>query len=235
MGLDPKVSKNTKKASKLSNDYFKKIHSEAPVKEVEPLTEDQLKKLFTTEANKLTGGFTYTDENTPIIETLFYYFTKSDKFYQSKIIINEKSLNKGILLIGNTGSGKTTILDIFKSLKWQGFRKFSTYDMVESFEKEGEKGITTYFTGNIYFDDLGAEQEAYYYGKREVVGTRLLEKRYNLYLRTGNKTHATSNLTPKQLTDKYGFRIEGRILEMFNIIYLGKNANSIDFRIKNHK
>ena len=99
----------------------------------------------------------------------------------------------------------------------------------------GEIGLTTYFKGNIFFDDLGTEKEAMYYGKRENVGTRILETRYNNFLSIGAKTHATSNLSHSDLTEKYGFRLEGRILEMFNIIYLGNKPDSIDFRLKNHK
>lgn len=215
--------------------YLKKINTPTEKRKREPLTEDQLKKMFQKKANEITGGFEYNPENTPVIEALFYYFTKNPKFYETKVVDNEASLNKGLLLIGNTGSGKTTVLDIFKALKWQGFRKFSTKDVVKDFGSSGEEGIKTYFKGNIYFDDLGAELEAMHYGKREELGARLLEERYTLFTDLGTKTHATSNLSHKQLTDKYGFRLEGRILEMFNIIYLGKKGNSIDFRIKNHK
>jgi hypothetical protein len=235
LGIKVQPSQQMKKAAEKSAKYFSKINNPPEPEKKEPLTLDQLKEKFEIVANEITGGFDITEENKPVINTLFYYFTKHPNFYKTKIVKNEPSLDKGILLIGNTGSGKTTILDIFKALKWQGFRKFSTYDIVEDFEKEGEKGITTYFKGNIFFDDLGAEELAHFYGKRENVGTRLLEKRYNSYIREGLKTHVTTNCTLPKLVEKYGFRVEGRIYEMFNIIYLGNKANSIDYRIKNHK
>lgn len=235
LGLTPEVNKNQFDSLKISNDYFHKINLEKKEAKKQPIPIEKLKSIFLEKANEITGNFIINDENKDVINTLFYYFTSNELFYNNNVISNEASLKKGILLIGNTGSGKTTILDVFKAIKWQGFRKFSTYDVIEDFEKEGEKGIITYFKGNIYFDDLGAEQEAYFYGKRENVGTRLIEKRYNNYIREGLKTHATTNLSTKQITEKYGFRIEGRILEMFNIIYLGKNKNSIDFRILKHK
>jgi len=235
LGLKPEIDLKTQEMQLKTVAYLKKINDPEIKVKREPLKEDELKEILKKTATKIISCFEYNKENTPVIQTLFYYFTKNPKFYESNVVSNEPSFNKGILLIGNTGSGKTTIIDIFKELKWQKFRKFSTYAVVEEFEKLGEKGIDTFFKGNIFFDDLGAEQEAFFYGKREVVGTRLLEKRYNLFLNDGIKTHATTNLSHKQLTEKYGFRLEGRMLEMFNIIHLGVEENSIDFRLKNHK
>lgn len=234
-GETPKKTVSQQEQDKLTKAYFDKLNKtpEEPIKR--EFTEDELKKMFKKQAYIKTGGFVYTEENKPIIETLFYYFTRNEKFYNSKIIDNKPSLDKGVLLIGNTGSGKTTILEIFKALKFQKFRQFSAYDFASSFAQGGENEILHYFKGSVFFDELGAEKEAMFYGKREEVGTRILEKRYNLFLNEGKKTHATTNLSPKQLTEKYGFRLDGRFLEMFNIIYLGKNANSVDFRTKNHK
>jgi len=235
MGLEVEPSENMKRIVKKSSEYFAKINQPQEAIKREKPTNKVLKEALKQKANEITGDFVINNENKEVINSLFWYFSNNPKFNNSNIISNEPSLKKGILLIGNTGSGKTTILDIFKALKWQGFRKFSTYDVVEDFEKSGEKGIVTYFNGNIFFDDLGTENEAMYYGKRENVGTRLIEKRYNSYIRDGLKTHVTTNLSINDLVDKYGFRIEGRIYEMFNIIKLGSKSDSIDFRTSKHK
>lgn len=235
LGIDVEPDENTKRIVKKSAEYFAKINQPAPeIKRVKP-TNKVLKEALKQKSKEITGNFIINNENKDVINSLFWYFSNNPKFNNSKVVENEASLNKGILLIGNTGSGKTTILDIFKALKWQGFRKFSTHDIVEDFEKQGENGITTYFRGNIFFDDLGTENEAMYYGKRENVGTRLLEKRYNSHINEGLKTHATTNLTINELVDLYGFRVEGRIYQMFNIIKLGCKSDSVDFRTLKHK
>lgn len=213
-------------------EYNDKVMNPPEPKKLRPLTMEERKAQFFKAAAQIIGSkFIVNDENKPILNALFWYFSNNEKFNQTTVTENQPSLSKGLLLMGNTGSGKTTFIDIFQLLKWEfGFRKFSIYDVVEDFEKEGEKGITTYFRGIICFDDLGAESEAVFYGKRENVGTRLLEKRYNSWRVDGLRTFITTNMNLEELVDNYGFRMEGRFKESYNIIKLGAFNNSNDFR-----
>lgn len=218
--------------------YFEELKQPIKEKPKKVYTMQELKHQFNAVANELTGEFIVNNENKDILTTLFYYFTANDTEFKKealKTVKNKPSLNKGILLIGNMGSGKTQILDIFKQLKWQSFSRCTVYDVVEAFEKNGEKGLDIFFRGNRFFDELGAERQAAFYGTKEDVLTRILEKRYSSFRDLGLKTHVTTNLSQKQIANRYGQRLEGRILEMFNIIYLGGSTDYTDFRKLKHQ
>jgi DNA replication protein DnaC len=144
---------------------------------------------------------------------------------------------QGLILMGNFGSGKTTLLDLcsqwvkrFNNLKRKGFRMVSSHDVVSDYEGKGNEGIEKYFVGHWAFDDLGTEEVAKYYGKTEDVMKRVLEKRYILLSSNGLMTHLTTNHSLKELSERYGARMESRFNEMFTKIILGAKANSRDFR-----
>lgn len=152
---------------------------------------------------------------------------------------------KGVLLIGNIGSGKSAVLEIFRTwirsfdnLQEKRYRSVSCLDIVSEYEQQGEASLDIYRTGNWYFDDLGTEEMAHHYGKKSEIMRPLLEKRYLQFCNQGFITHATSNLPVRKkpgqnrttdLLTRYGGRMESRIHEMFNVIICG-NADSIDFR-----
>ena len=165
--------------------------------------------------------------------TIMRYFTRQPDFFKSEYILNDKtpgvgapSFNKGLLVLGDHGVGKTFMFNVLNQLN-PFIRKFnnsfsfmSALEVVELYNLDGSKGIQQLFRGQRYFDDVGTEDAGQHFGRIEVFKV-LLERRYDLYNQTGQKTFITSNLSRDQFAKIYGSRIESRLYEMFNIMYAG--------------
>jgi len=173
---------------------------------------------------------------------------KIDKFNDNAItqaidtiIKNEK----GILLAGCVGSGKTSLMQILRPLASFGMvscrhvaRDFST-DGGKILDKYGRYLPTQPITGSTpgtikdyCFDDLGEEKNSKFYGVESNVMAEIIQDRYEYYLSQGAKTHFTTNLKPEEIENEYGDRVWSRLKEMCHIIYLGQGENIIDRRTK---
>lgn len=191
----------------------------------------QLDKYFKIEMNrrlKFSGQkFEYHSEGYKVLyHTLISYFSRSEKFFDSPIVKNAKgkSLDKGLLILGGHGIGKTFFFDTMTEFNSQlipyknNFARHSSNEVVELYDLNGAKGITEFVNkGQRYFDDLGSEEAGSHF-KTSNVFRVLIERRYDIFKRQGLKTFITSNLSRKEILDRYGSRVESRIFEMFNII-----------------
>ncbi len=159
-----------------------------------------------------------------IIHKLIAYFTK-DQTTCSHYNIN---LQKGILLNGPIGCGKTTIMNLMKYLT-QPDQKFfvkPTRDISFEFIQNGYEVIHRYSKGKLYqseskticFDDLGTENNLKYYGNECNVMAEILLSRYDLFTTKKLQTHITTNLSAPEIENHYGNRIRSRLREMFNLI-----------------
>ena len=141
------------------------------------------------------------------------------------------NLDKGIMLIGETGTGKTQMMKaVSLSMGFlQNFRFliYSGLEMEAIFREENEDSdkLESALKQKMFgIDDIGEEHSTVkVYGTEINVGVEILSKRYNEQMKTGALTFATTNLTLDMLAKKYGKRIESRIHEMFNVIYLTGN------------
>ncbi len=175
------------------------------------------------------------------IEPIIYYFSKDERFFECDNLKKELSVpnfDKGLLIIGNYGNGKTSIMkvfeNIFKGIVGVGFKGYSANEVVTMFEKcssdvDRDEFEKIMWRGTRYFDDLKTERIASNFGKVNIF-KEIIEERYN----RKSKTYVTCNYKkdfPDDLNaaldefeDKYEGRVYDRIFEMFNIIeFKGKS------------
>lgn len=164
------------------------------------------------------------DDDHPIILKLCNYFVK-DKEQCTKHNIDP---DKGILITGPVGCGKTSLMRLLHHLvpHQRPYSVIPARNIVFGFNHLGFKIIEDYGDGQSFcFDDLGVEATGRHYGKDCNVMGEVLLSRYELFLKTKIKTHATTNLSAKELEDMYGNRVRSRMRQLFNLIAFPKTAN----------
>lgn len=174
-----------------------------------------------------------TENNKTIINALCAYFARDYRFENkfidlaSEVPGQEFKLQKGILLTGFVGTGKSSMFEAFRLLGENYHKEFTNINLLfwkyncrqivsaymDKSDVEG-KNLKKYYKGSIpvYFDDLGAEEIAFNGGFN--VMADILENRYENKART----FITTNLSVKQIEERYGQRVRDRVVEMFNII-----------------
>lgn len=167
------------------------------------------------------------------VKLLAQYFANDPEFEKSGY-----SLNKGILLYGPVGVGKTQLMKLFLCSPKCYFKMVDCSDVAGEFKKRGEEGIEKYFRDSEYqyrnvfnhrkqgvcFDDLGVESDGRYFGNQMNVMERIIDVRYRS--RAQLITHMITNLTVKEIHDRYGVRFLDRCKEMFNVIQFDTKAPS---------
>jgi len=222
------------------------VDKDFSVPDVSVTAEDLYKmfvKLFKSEVGK-----EFDKQNKEMLDNLLpliFYFSKDERFFECNNLtkLSEPSFDKGLLIIGGYGNGKTTAMllfeMIFKSAKGLAFKGFTTNEVVTLYEAcENDSSISDFNKrmkfGKRYFDDLGTERDASRYGKVNAM-KEILEARY-INRKDDSKIHTyiTMNYAEQYpgdaekaldfIGDKYGSRMYDRIFEMFNIIeFKGKS------------
>ncbi len=131
-------------------------------------------------------------------------------------------LNKGILLIGPVGSGKTSIMNILRQFLFREeyYLIKSARDIAFEYQKDGVDIIQKYGKQHKAYciDDLGVENNSKFFGNECNTIAEILLQRYDLLTNYGVKTHATTNLNADELEELYGNRVRSRLRSMFNLI-----------------
>ncbi|GLU45120.1 ATPase [Allomuricauda sp. NBRC 101325] len=156
-------------------------------------------------------------EDREIIYKLCLYFIR-DKERCDQLGID---VNKGILLSGPVGCGKTCLMKLLKFMvpHQRPYAVIPSRNIVYAFNHVGYKIIGDYGDSQSFcFDDLGVEPSGVYFGKECNVIGEILLSRYELFMDHRLKTHATTNLNAKELEDRYGNRVRSRMRELFNLI-----------------
>lgn len=245
-----KLKTMTKEKAKKIAEYYKKVCTpkEEPVYNFEP---KELLELFfkvfksTYKDNQgIPLEFIKSDDTKGNITPLIYYFTKDERFFKCKNVIGREfnfngkikqsipSFDKGLLIIGNNGNGKSSTMFIlhkifspFTNLK---FRRHIANDVIDQYEAcytSEEKNQFWYIVnkGVAYYDDVKTERKASNYGTVNIFKD-VIEKREVRDL----KTHITCNFKESDPNDiekallefgeKYGSRVFDRLFKMFNIV-----------------
>jgi len=184
------------------------------------------------------------------LEPLIYYFAKDERFFECENLskLSTPSFDKGILIIGTFGNGKTAVMrtfeKIFSTTKGVSFKGYSANEVVTMFEKCVDAETKADFNrkmnlGDRYFDDIKTERQASNYGKVNLFKD-ILENRYNNRIQTTNgetkinRTFGTCNykegfegnteVALEEFGEMYGGRVYDRFFEMFNIVeFKGKS------------
>ncbi len=178
-------------------------------------------------------NFIIHQEDTPQIYQLLCYFLQ-DEMAAQQITIN---LNKGILLSGPVGCGKTSLMQLMKFFIQKQEQKFiikPCRDISFEFMEDGFDIIRKYskppsFGGvgggcTFCFDDLGVENSLKYYGNECNVMAEILLSRYDLFISNNLITHLTTNLSASEIEEIYGNRVRSRLREMFNLIAFSRDS-----------
>jgi DNA replication protein DnaC len=158
-------------------------------------------------------------EDKEIIYKLIIYFIRDEETCAKYGI----DLDKGILLNGPVGCGKTSLMTLMRHFTYPDHHYLikSTRDIASEFNQEGYPIIQKYgkSRNKIYcFDDLGVENNMKYYGNECNTVAEILLQRYDLQILEGTVTHATTNLNAGELEELYGNRVRSRLRSMFNLV-----------------
>lgn len=151
--------------------------------------------------------------------------TKSNIAAVAKLLCDESKF--GIMLCGNCGNGKTTMMYAVRNLVNYLSRmgaiiigntrpELEVMDAMSIVKRAKDDELMNIATKQMLgIDDLGNEPaEVMNYGNVVSPLAELLEIRYKRQL----YTIVTTNLTPKQVREKYGARVADRLNEMFGVV-----------------
>lgn len=143
----------------------------------------------------------------------------------AKVIANETNSGKGILLMGNVGSGKSRRMEQLATMLDCSFKSAETFgeawrEMGEDFDFQQYCGcskprwdVVPKHWNDLIIDDIGTEEKIYNcYGNSCDVMSRVIMERYKVFPEW--KTHFSTNLNREQLLERYGERVYSRLNEM---------------------
>lgn len=183
-----------------------------------------------TKGKQLYPEFKMHEEDKLILQKLLCYFLQDDQ-RAGELGLN---LNKGILLSGPVGSGKTSLISLMRFLQPQEHRFIVKSCREVSFEfiQSGYEVIHRYSHRSFYnheprtycFDDLGTENNLKFFGNECNIMAEILLNRYDLFVSRNLVTHLTTNLSASEIEAAYGNRVRSRMRELFNLIAFDKTT-----------
>lgn len=143
---------------------------------------------------------------------------------EEQLIKNQLSIQKGILLLGNTGLGKTAMMHLTKPF-YTAKRQYQIKDckaLLNEFSSKGIKALEPLLQPDappLCLDQVGKEPIAKHLGISydlvPLLVTHYYEQRYS---NPSLKLHLITHLSPAELEKRYGVGFRKMLKELFHVI-----------------
>lgn len=225
-------AQNVSNISKEQKEYSKKVFQEPIKKENFIVKYEVLLQRFLDKYKEL-EGVNFNLERLDQINTILYYFSEDERFFKCPNLspMSKPSFEKGLLIIGSYGNGKTSTMKTLKELFLftpLSFKAYTANKIVSTFEGytdvlDRHSYIERTKVGDAYFDDVKAEKIASNYGKfnlmREILDHRSTIKAKTYITANYKEGHGVDlKLGIDEFLERYGERVHDRLFKMFNII-----------------
>jgi len=188
--------------------------------------------------NLFEDKFKIDQDNQLAFDLLCHYFSNSKEFVSLALNagVPNPSLEKGLLLAGNWGTGKTWMMRLFQKNNRRVYHVVEAKDLAILYKKAGDEAIVQYkqkiknaFNDpSVFFqteaalcvEDIGAEDVKGNFGDKSNIVGDIVEGRYVNKCLVG-WFHGTTNYTSEQLKEYYSGRVTSRLRESVNLIELG--------------
>lgn len=229
--MSPKQDKS--EASTQSNFKYNGVEKNLTKKEIEDFWKHGLIKSF----NYVSPGFVIDDRNKRLIAEIYtWVWARLGRMESGKL-----DPNKGLLLWGEIGTGKTTIikglqryLAMINQLCYGSNNRSMCIEIKSAAEislhyaSEGMKALERWTerkqAGHLAIDEIGREEISTHFGTTCNTIQTLLQLRYEQ--RHSILTLGTTNINmiSDEFANRYGSYIQDRVKEMFNVIRVGGDS-----------
>lgn len=202
----------------------------------------ELKERLTHSRGADGARFIIDKDNQQQVDMLCLYFSNDPRMEECGL-----RPDKGILLMGGLGVGKTHLMSFFFQNQLQSYKvvscrrienqwveagkgKEESVDIIQSYIQPQQIAVNSDPFGHkeigVCFDDLGTETiPSKRFGEEKNVLAEIILGRYDARVNF-NRTHFTTNLNPDRIQVLYGDRIRDRLAEMCNLIIFDDDAKS---------
>jgi DNA replication protein DnaC len=157
-----------------------------------------------------------TFENLPVIKALCFFIARDDRFATE---LNFDRL-RGLLIRGNSGTGKTHLVQCTEDNGLNPVLTLSMIDITERIKEDGKYSIPSQGQKIVYLDDVGTEEPVVNHFGTKVSWFKNFIEKASLKAKCYNHLIITTNLNFKGMEEQYGYRVASRMREMFNVIDL---------------
>ena len=133
------------------------------------------------------------------------------------------SARKGLLLSGNSGTGKTMAATLFLCRRVVSAASVAA-KWLDSPDDAREMVILPQYDSlpigynDVCIDDLGDEPKVNRFGTKVEVMKESICHLYIMYQRVQCKVYVTTNITPAEIAERYGSRVMSRLSEMCTFV-----------------
>ena len=175
-----------------------------------------------TSENRFDKKFIIHDDNRPLITAICFFLSNDERFEKEL----GYSLNKGLMIRGIAGIGKTYIVSCAANNELCPISVFSMIEITDEIKRDGEFRISSGPRNKIYLDDVGTEEATVNHFGTKISFFKNFIEMYYLQNKPFNNLIISTNNSASEIEERYGFRVRSRMKDMFNVI----DVNGKDMR-----